>query len=1093
MSSTRHSLLLAVALALCTPRCGSGQNGHGDGGADGRAQDADRRDATLDGLVPDGSSDGGVSLCFPSRSCTSLHVNCGPIADGCGGVIDCGTCPAGQLCGGDGTPSVCGTPPMSCVPRTCADLHATCGPMGDGCGGMLDCGACTAGQTCGGGGVLSVCGTGGRADGGAADAGCSMALRTCATAHATCGPIGDGCGGAINCGTCPAGQTCGGGGTPSTCGAPSPCVPRTSCAGTGANCGSFPDGCGGSIGCGTCPAGQVCGATTPSVCGTPVIGCTPRTACPAGANCGLYMDGCGGTINCGTCPTGQMCGLGGMPNVCSMPRTCVRATTCPAGINCGPWPDGCGGLIASCGTCTAPDICGGGGVPSACGNSTTRDAGVPSGCAPGAHTTITGIVTAPGHDDVAAWGAPDPLPGAFVYVPGSAVLPFTAGLTCDRCGASVSGSPIVSATSAIDGTFTLVDPPCGTNIRLVIQLGLWRRQITIPSVACCASTVLTNAQTHLPRNHLEGDIPQIAIVTGSADPMECVLPKIGIDLGPGFGGTVNEFTNPSGTGRVRFYTGNGANITGATPPWTALYGSPTELSRYNLVIADCWGAPRDESAYYANLVNYGNSGGRIYASHFEYSMIHGAARTAPPALNTAWDPTAVWNLRQANPPDLDAFVVTSFPEGLVFSQWLQMIGASTVPAPTAAQIPVQQVRHDYDAVNSCGPAPYTAASACAPPGQLWMYADPAVSPNTPLQYTFDTPVGVPVASQCGRVMFSDFHVNTGGGGGGSFPGECSFPSTMTQQEKVLEFLLFDLTSCLGGPVCTPRTSCPPGYTCGSFPDGCGGSINCGTCVAPDTCGGGGTPSVCGRSGCTARTCGAGMCGLIGDGCGGSVNCGPCAAPDTCGGGGVPSVCGHWTCTPSTCPAGACGPIANGCGGLITCAPCTAPDTCGGGGIPSRCGHSLCTRTTCAAQSATCGLIADGCGATLDCGTCPPGTTCGGGGRANTCGSMVCTPTTCAAQGANCGPIGDGCGGLLDCGTCTPPDTCGGGGTPSRCGHAPCVPTTCAAQHANCGPIGDGCGGTLDCGGCDASKCAGCAVSGCTCGGGGLPSQCGCIG
>ena len=121
----------------------------------------------------------------------------------------------------------------------------------------------------------------------------------------------------------------------------------------------------------------------------------------------------------------------------------------------------------------------------------------------------------------------------------------------------MSGSPIVSATSAINGSFTIRGAPCGTNIPLVIQLGLWRRQIVIPRVTCCGTTTLTNAQTHLPRNHTEGDIPEIAIVTGGSDPMECVLPKIGIDpgAGAGLGGTTNEFTNPSGTGRVRLYHG----------------------------------------------------------------------------------------------------------------------------------------------------------------------------------------------------------------------------------------------------------------------------------------------------------------------------------------------------------------------------------------------------------------------------------------------------------------------------------------------------------------------------------------------------------
>src|SRR5260370_21501421 len=40
---------------------------------------------------------------------------------------------------------------MACVPKTCAELGYTCGMTGDGGGGALDLGGCPAGQTCRGG------------------------------------------------------------------------------------------------------------------------------------------------------------------------------------------------------------------------------------------------------------------------------------------------------------------------------------------------------------------------------------------------------------------------------------------------------------------------------------------------------------------------------------------------------------------------------------------------------------------------------------------------------------------------------------------------------------------------------------------------------------------------------------------------------------------------------------------------------------------------------------------------------------------------------------------------------------------------------
>jgi hypothetical protein len=67
--------------------------------------------------------------------------------------------------------------------------------------------------------------------------------------------------------------------------------------------------------------------------------------------------------------------------------------------------------------------------------------------------------------------------------------------------------------------------------------------------------------------------------------------------------------------------------------------------------------------------------------------------------------------------------------------------------------------------------------------------------------------------------------------------------------------------------CTPTTCAALGANCGTVDDGCGGSLSCGTCASPETCGGG-TDNVCGCiANCTDRVCGS-------DGCGGS--CGTCA-------------------------------------------------------------------------------------------------------------------------------------------------------------------------------------------------------------------------
>ena len=248
--------------------------------------------------------------------------------------------------------------------------------------------------------------------------------------------------------------------------------------------------------------------------------------------------------------------------------------------------------------------------------------------------------------------------------------------------------------------------------------------------------------------------------------------------------------------------------------------------------------------------------------------------------------------------------------------------------------------------------------------------------------------------------------------------------------------------------CVPTSCQAQGKDCGSIPDGCGATLDCGACTAPQTCAATGVANLCG---CVPTTCSVEgkNCGSISDGCGATLNCGTCAAPQTC----AANVCG---CVPTTCAAQGknCGTIPNGCGATLDCGACTAPQTCAATGTANLCG---CVPTTCAAQGKNCGSISDGCGATLNCGACTAPQTCAATGTANLCG---CVPTTCAAQGKNCGALSDGCGLTLNCGACTAPQTCAGTGAANVCG---CAPSSCAAQGKNCGTITDGCGASLNCG------------------------------
>lgn len=270
----------------------------------------------------------------------------------------------------------------------------------------------------------------------------------------------------------------------------------------------------------------------------------------------------------------------------------------------------------------------------------------------------------------------------------------------------------------------------------------------------------------------------------------------------------------------------------------------------------------------------------------------------------------------------------------------------------------------------------------------------------------------------------------------------------------------------GAPPCEPLTDCLEARAeCGQVPDGCDGFIDCGECVAPETCGAGDIAFICDCVPTTCADAGA-ACGTVDDGCGRTLDCGGCPASDECIGG----VC---QCQAETCAdvGAACGSIPDGCGGILSCGSCPDPtEVCGGSGVANVCGVGVCTPTTCGSVGAECGTIADGCGGIVTCPTCGAPEVCGAL-FANQCD---CLPITCDAAGANCDDPPDGCGGTLDCGSCLDPDTCGGGGTPFLCG---CAPATCSELGAECGTVETGCGPAF-CGSC--GPLASCGSNQCEC-------------
>ncbi len=1033
-------------------------------------------------------------------TCEDLDADCGPVSDGCGDVLMCGECASDEVCGLVER-NRCGNSSDLCepLPKSEACAGHECGTAGNGCGDSYDCGSCAEGEHCG---IIEAfrCATIEEAQ-----EECPARMETCEEQGYECGLAGDGCGGLLDCdaetGGCGEGELCGAGGV-GRCGPADGCEPmgrQEACAGK--QCGLVSDGCHGSLDCGGCGEGAFCGAEEPFECAELTAQCiaqTPQQAC-AGKDCGIVYDGCGdgvdNMIDCsdvnGGCASNEFCGLdapfrcGAFPDV-----PCTPAESCAElGWECGTAVDDCGNTfdcadeLRTCDlvreTCTGglegPALCLSGVDVEEMGGACGLCDAVVSCVGRGSSTELVGrAITAGRADDDTANQVG--VPNAFVYIlrnndetelpPIESGVPL-GGFACDRCEEQDLGPVLASSRTNPLGEFRLKgDIPVGEEFVLVTKLGKWRRaqKYTLPETAACATTQIPSTATRLPRDMNDGlgvNIPRVAVTTGQIDAMECVFEKMGV--------SVAEFAEPGADGsaapRIHLYGEDGAELPTGFTPKTDLHTSLERVMSYDLIVFDCEGTgSTDNDAFDPIIREYVNRGGRMFASHLEYKWINDNGNTPydpDTATDTGLQPAATWN--PDTPANLDEGV------GLVsigrpganpgkiqdFADWLLNEGAATVD-------------YEIDIIE-----PRDVATGVGTASEEYLYRYTTVSTTSVQQFAFNTPYGAPSEAICGRVAYSGFHVSSGGDPAAFadvvFPDHCDgttgLSEDLTDQEKVLLYMLFDVGACVGTgepapPECMPVDDCTG--RCGELADGCGGLLDC-TCDEGEVCAPGG---LCAVPGCVATTCEAqdAACGAVSDGCGGTIDCGECELPEVCGGGGVPNQCGLPGC-PESCDGldAECGWVENGCSNGIDCGPCPNGQFC----QDHRC--IACEPVTCAQEEAECGPIANGCGDVVDCGDCDDGEVCGAT-QANRCGP--CQKLTCAELDAECGDAGDGCGGTLDCGVCPGDEVCGLD-EPFKCGKPPvCQPLTCAEVGAECGEIGDGCAEVVNCGECPAGEFCG---------------------
>ena len=410
-------------------------------------------------------------------------------------------------------------------------------------------------------------------------------------------------------------------------------------------------------------------------------------------------------------------------------------------------------------------------------------------------TSVSGIVYAP--------NGTLPLYGVNVYVPASDPGPLTQGVTCSRCGDGLQGGSLAAAVTDEAGHFSLTNVPATNGVPIVIQVGKWRRQIKLDTVAACQDTPLDPVDTTLPKSRTDMtanttgvDLPMIALSTGGADALECLPLKLGIDpteISSSTGsGSLHLYTDASSPGRgagtfVATWPGGNAAMTDAAVMWS----TTSTLAPYDIVILSCEGdqypATKPQSSMQA-LHDYADVGGRVFMSHWHNIWIGGQVGLPSHGLPD-WETAATWTFAGNPPSPLTATIdEVNNPKGTSFATWMLNVMAST----TRDLVTVDQPRDTASAVN-------------AMTTERWIYLDPATSPNVTgaMNFQFTVPMQAMPSDRCGKVVFSDMHVSADSfsAAGTPYPNGCAHDAMgnlkpLTAQEKALAFMFFDIASCV---------------------------------------------------------------------------------------------------------------------------------------------------------------------------------------------------------------------------------------------------------------------------------------------------------
>ncbi len=370
----------------------------------------------------------------------------------------------------------------------------------------------------------------------------------------------------------------------------------------------------------------------------------------------------------------------------------------------------------------------------------------------------------------------DPIPGATVFVPIEEVPDQPRTLSCDSC--SNQPRAVAIATTAFDGSFRLSGVPEG-QFPLVVRLGRFQRVVQITATACVENQVPADSGSssiRLPRRTGElsnlDHLPRIAVSSGDWDQIECVLKRTGID-------------------ELDIYNGRDASNSSKPPsvaPLSTLLNDRNRLFGYDIVIVNCtnnqYQSLLASSVVKQNLEAYVHSGGRLYITDWAYDVVEQVPEFSPylcfQPQTPAGPPMCMAGSERAKIADTynyygGASDVLDNDMARWLGQFPGVISASKQVSVYYNFIVISQVSNDSNGTS-----------------KVWVQGPHPTYGTVPMTVTFDY-------KNCGRVHFSTYNTEPSDAVDDNtrWPSRCK--TQFTKQERLLEYLFFNVVSCVGEP------------------------------------------------------------------------------------------------------------------------------------------------------------------------------------------------------------------------------------------------------------------------------------------------------